>query len=36
MPIKKAQDQIKDFFQQKIDIEVISEGPNPNLYGFEG
>jgi len=36
LPIKKAQDQIKDFLAKKVDIEVISEGPNPNLYGFEG
>jgi len=36
LPIKKAQQQIKEYFSEKVDINISCELPNPNLYHFEG
>jgi len=37
MPIKKAQHLIEDYFSGRAkDLIIHAEGPNPNLYGFEG
>jgi len=36
LPVKKVQEQFKNYFNKKIDLIVTAEEPDPNLYYFEG
>ena len=36
LPVKKVHEHMELFFKQEVDFKVSCEGPDPNLYHFDG
>jgi len=36
LPVKKAHEQMEQYFKGEIDFKVSCELPDPNLYHFDG